>query len=46
MNVYFWGWTDCRTGEAEIWDIGLTQAKKYYRMGGDYHGSNGGCYQE
>ena len=46
MNVCFGGRPDCRTREAEIWDSGMAQAKKYHRMGGNHHSSNGGCYQE
>ena len=46
MNVRFGGQPDRRTREAEIWDTGVTWVKKYHRMGGEYHGSNSGYYQE
>ena len=26
MNAHFWGRPDCRTGEAVIWDKGVTRA--------------------
>ena len=45
MTAHFWGRPDRWTGDG-CWDTGVTRDRKYHRVGGDHHCSNGGCYLE